>query len=237
MNVSTPAIVLAVIKYNDADAIVKTYTAQTGFTSFYIKGFFKGKKARSKKALFQPNALLEITFDYKNKDSLEHLREARLLYHYKQINTHFDKLNVSTFLREVLLESLKNEQADAALFRFIYQSFIRLDQEKFHPDFHLIFLLKLTQFLGFYPDLQTPGTYFDMQNARFTGQLPLGAHLNQADSLWLKQLLGTIFAAKNIKITQKDRQKLIEIILKYYQQHITNFNWPKSIKILNQIYE
>ncbi len=238
MTVTTPAIVLDIIKYNDAGAVVKTYTAQNGFTSFFIKNFFKGRKARVNKAVFQPNALVEITFNYKNKGHLEHLKEARILYHYKNLNTDFDKLNISTFLREVLLESLKNEQADENLFTFIYQNFVALDKQAFNPDFHLVFLLNLTQLLGFYPNLETEGAYFDMQNACFTDKMPSGAFLNPSESLWFKQILGTIFATNNfIKITQKDRQKFIEIILKYYQQHVTQFNWPKSLKILNQIYE
>jgi len=237
MLIKTPAIVLSVIKYNDTDAVVKTYTEQTGFTTFFIRGFFKGRKSRHKKAVFQPNALIEIIFDYKNKGQLEYLKEAGLLYHYKNINYDFDKLNISTFLREVLLESLKNEQADETLYSFISQEFIRLDQEKFNPDFHLVFLLNLTRYLGFYPDFQTEGNYFDLVNANFTTQPPLHPYLNSKETFLFRRASGMIFATKNtVKLTQKDRKKLIEIILKYYQYHITRFNMPKSVKILNQIY-
>ena len=119
MFINTPAIVLAIIKYNDSDAIIKTYTAETGFTTFYGKGFYKGRRARQKKALFQPNALLDLQFQFKNKGQLEYIKEATANYHYKTLNINFDKLNISTFLREILLESLKNEQPDIQLFDFI----------------------------------------------------------------------------------------------------------------------
>jgi len=33
--VNTQAIVLALIKYNDTDAVIKTFTARTGFTVFF----------------------------------------------------------------------------------------------------------------------------------------------------------------------------------------------------------
>jgi DNA repair protein RecO (recombination protein O) len=238
MLVKTPAVVLAVIKYNDTDAVIKTYTAQTGFTSFFGKGFFKGRKARQKKALFQPNALLDLQFEYKNKGQLEYIKEASLRYHYKTISLDFDKLNISTFLREILLESLKQEQADESLFNFIEQKFIKLDQDIFNPDFHIFFLLELTRFLGFFPDFQTTGIYFDLQNACFTNQMPLAPYLKENQSLLLKHLSGMIFAINyEAKLNRRQRNDLIDILMKYYQQHLAQFHLPKSIKILNQIYE
>ena len=238
MLLTTPAIVLSVIKYNDTDAVIKAYTAQTGFTTFFIRGFFKGRKSRFWKAVFQPGALVELIFNYKNKGQLEHLKDVRLLYHYKSLYQDFDKLNIATFLREILLESLKNEQADTGLFQFIFDKFIALDQEKFHPDFHLIFLLQLTRYLGFFPDLQTKGIYFDLQNAVFTTQIPLNPYLTEAETHLFRNFSGMIFATKkDIKITQLDRKKLIDILLRYFRYHITQFNMPKSVKILHQIYE
>ena len=238
MLVKTPAVVLAVIKYNDTDAVIKTYTAKTGFTTFFGKGFFKGKKSRQKKALFQPNALLDLQYEHKNKGQLEYIKEASLRYHYKTITLDFDKLNISTFLREILLESLKNEQADETLYNFIEQKFFQLDQENFTPDFHLFFLLQLTRFLGFYPDFQTTGIYFDLQNACFTNQIPLAPYLNESESLLFKHISGMIFATNNdAKLNRRQRKNLLDILMRYYQLHLAQFHLPKSIKILNQIYE
>ncbi len=238
MLLTTPAIVLSIIKYNEVDAVIKVYTAQTGFTVFFIRGFFKGRKSRSLKAILQPGALVELIFNFKNKGRLEHLKDVRLLYHYRTIYKDFDKLNIATFLREVLLESLKNEQADIDLFQFIFDKFIALDQEKIHPDFHLVFLLQLTRYLGFFPDLQTEGIYFDLQNAAFTMKIPLNPYLTEAETRLFRNFSGMIFATKkDIKITQLDRKKLLDMLLKYYRYHISQFNMPKSVKILHQIYE
>ncbi len=237
MIISTEAIVLAVIKYNDTDAILKTYTAQTGFISFFIKGYFKGNKARQKKALFQPNAIIEIQFHHKNTGGLAYLKDAGLIYHYKNLNFDFDKLNVSTFLREVLLESLKNEQADIALFNFIKAKFIILDQQHFSANFHLEFLFELTEKLGFSPDLDTNGDYFDLVDGCFTNHMPLGPYLNKPETSLFKYVSGMIFAAKKIKLEQGQRKKLIDILMQYYVLHIAQFKIPKSLTILNQIYE
>ncbi len=238
MIVSTPAIVLAIIKYNDNSAIIKTYTAQTGFTSFFIRNFFKGRTNRQKKAVFQPGALIEIIFNFKNKAHLEHLKDARILYHYKNIHNNFDKLNLLTFIREILLESLKNEQGDNELFQFIFEKLTTLDQPETDPDFHLKFMLQLTRYLGFFPDLQTNGKFFDLKNAVFTDQIPLNPYLNESETILFKNFSGMIFATKNnTKLKQSDRKELIDILLHYYRYHISQFNMPNSVKILHQMYE
>ena len=238
MNLSSKAIVLTTIKYNDYDAIIKTYTEQTGFTSFFVKNFYKKRKNGLSKALFQPNALLTLQMSFKNKGHLERIKEAIPIYHYKNIHQDFDKLNIAVFLGEVLLESLQNEQADTQLFHFIQTNFQKLDTAALNPNFHLFFLLELSKFLGFFPDYTSSGSYFDIQNGFFTDKIPLGTHFTIEESLLLKKLLGMIFASKKeIKITPSERKKLIDMLLFYYQHHIVHFKTPKSIKILHQMYE
>jgi len=238
MVIKTQAIVLSIIKYNDNDVIVKAYTLETGFATYYIKGLLKSKKGKLKKAFFQPNALLSLVATHKNKGQLEYIREASPYYHYKTLNLDFDKLTISTFIREVLLESLKNEQADLSLFKFIEKQFIQLDQLKFDANLHLHFLVELTNYLGFKPQTDDPGDYFDMESGVFTNQLPLGIFLNKPETKLIKRLLGMVFAADNMqKLSNSERRKGIEIMLKYYQLHIDRFIMPKSLSILSQIYQ
>ncbi len=237
MLIKDKAIVLAVIKYNDNDAIVKCFTRETGFTSYFIKSLRNAKKGKLKKAFFQANNILNIVTTNKAKGQLEYIKEAQPAYHYKSLFLDFDKISISTFMREILLQSLKNERADTQLFHFIEQEFIQLDQNNFNPDTHIFFLLKLSQFLGFSPQTNTQGTYFDMENGIFSQKMPLGSFLNQAESNLLKRLLGTIFDTnKSIKLSNNDRRTSIDFLLKYYQLHLENFALPKSLPILNQIY-
>ncbi len=238
MIIKTKAIVLSVIKYNDNDVIVKTFTLETGFTAYYIKGLLKSKKGKLKKAFFQPNALLSLVATHKNKGQLEYIKEASPYYHYKTLNLDFNKLTISTFIREILLESLKNEQADEQLYQYIEKQFIQLDQHKFNPNTHLQFLIELATFLGFQPQTNSSGEYFDMESGIFTNKLPLGIFLNKPETLLLKTLLGMVFATDSTqKLSNFERRKGIEIMLKYYQLHIERFIMPKSLKILSQIYQ
>ena len=53
MVVSTKAIVISKIKYNDNDLIVKCYSASCGVKSYVIKNALKSKKGKLKPAYFQ----------------------------------------------------------------------------------------------------------------------------------------------------------------------------------------
>ena len=68
--------------------------------------------------------------------------------------------------------------------------------------------------------------------------MPLAPYLNENQSLLLKHFSGMIFATNyEAKLNRRQRKDLIDILMKYYQQHLAQFHLPKSIKILNQIYE
>ncbi len=237
MLIKTKAFVLSSLKYNDADIILKCYTEQTGFTSFYLKGILKSKKGKLKKAFFQPNSILELIASHRNKQQLEFVREASPAYHYKNLNLDFNKLTVSTFIREVLLESLKHEDANPELYQFIEQSFILLDTKDFSADFHLFFLLELSKFLGFHPGQPKQGNHFDLEEGVFSNQIITNNFLNKQETELFRQYLGMIFDDKNReKFSNIARRKLLDIMLRYYQAHIDGFSYPKSIKVLHQIY-
>jgi len=238
MNITTKAIILASIKYNEKDVIIKAFTEKNGFTSYFIKGFFgKQKKKKLQKAYFQPGSFLELITNQKNDEKLSYIKEARIYYHYHNLYQDFNKLNVATFLREVLIESLKNEQINESVYQFIEKEFIQLDREIFYPDYHIFFIIKLSGYLGFLPDYQSHGSYFDMINGIFTSQKPTGNYLSPAEALLFKNYLGMIFASeKGKKFSPAERKKMIDFLMKYYQLHIAQFTIPKSISILHQIY-
>ncbi len=239
MHIQTKAIILSTVKYNESDVIIKAFTRKNGFTSYFIKNFFgKQKNKKLKKAYFQPGALLELITTDKNNGELEYIKDAQIYYHYKNLHFDYNKLNISTFLREILIESLKNEQNDGDIFNFIESEFIKLDEENFHPDFHIIFILNLTKYLGFFPDYQSHGKYFDLHNGIFTSQKPSAHYLTPTETLILKDYLGMIFDTNNrIYREPVNRKKIIDILMSYYQLHIVRFNIPKSIEILHQIYQ
>lgn len=238
MNISTRAVILNIIKYNDADAVVKAYTEQTGYTAYFVKNFYKTKTNKYKKAFLQPGALLQMIISKNNRGELQYIKDINVLYHYKNIHQDFDKMNIATFIRELLIQSLKNEHGDPKLFQFVFDSFIELDKSMQPANFHLFFMLHFTKYLGFFPNLEQDGKYFDMLNGQISKQKSDNQHLDENETLLLKRISGMIFALKNeASIDAIDRKKFINLMLDYYRLHIEQFHIPNSVKILHRIYE
>ena len=149
MLITTNAIVLSKLKYNDNDLIVRCYTQQLGVVSFLLRGVLKSKKSNTKVAYFQLLSQLQLIIDYKSNRSLHSIKETKLQHHYKTLHSHVLKSAVVMFLSEVLASTLKEEEQNETLFSFIETTLLWLDEQSDYSNFHLLFLLNLSKYLGF----------------------------------------------------------------------------------------
>ncbi len=238
MQVKTKAIVLSSLKYGDTSLIVKAYTASDGLKSYLLKGVFSSRRGKLKVAQFQPLTQLEIVAVHKNKGTLERIREAKVVYPYNSIHSEIAKNAITLFLSEILVNSIQEEQPQPDLFQFIEHALQWLDAHNECSNFHLYFLLSLTRYLGFYPDTsQFESPYFDLVEGEFTSVPTLNPNLSDRDLDLFKSILGTNFdALERIRLNKKDRQKLLEAIVQYFELHLHGFRKPRSLSILNQVF-
>jgi DNA repair protein RecO (recombination protein O) len=92
--------------------------------------------------------------------------------------------------------------------------------------------------LGFYPEvIHKDYPYFNLQDGKFE-KSPLGDYAISGKNLeLLKQLLGIKFDALNeVKLNAQQRQSFLNLILLYYKLHLGGFKEPKSLQILNQVF-
>lgn len=238
MLVQTKALVLHSIKYNDSSLIAHCYTERLGIQSFMLKGILSAKKGKIRKAHFQPLTLLQLQFQHKNKGGLNFIKELKVEQPYQSIYTSIEKNTIALFLSEVLYKSLREEEANSRLFEYLENALLWLDANENISNFHLLFLLKLTQFLGFYPnDQEQQGTYFNLEDGCFTSDKPLAHHLEENTAKLFKQLLGMNFATDNLlKLNQTSRRELLNALVQYFELHLHGFSKPKSLEILHQIF-
>ena len=238
MLVQTKALVLHSIKYNDSSLIAHCYTERLGIQSFMLKGILSAKKGKIRKAHFQPLTLLQLQFQHKNKGGLNFIKELKVEQPYQSIYTSIEKNTIALFLSEVLYKSLREEEANSRLFEYLENALLWLDANENISNFHLLFLLKLTQFLGFYPnDQEQQGTYFNLEDGCFTSDKPLAYHLEENTAKLFKQLLGMNFATDNLlKLNQTSRRELLNALVQYFELHLHGFSKPKSLEILHQIF-
>ena len=238
MIVKTNAIVLSKIKYGDNDLIVKCYTKQFGVVSFLLKGILKSKSGKLKNAYFQLLTQLQLEINYQNNRTLQYIKEVKPYLVYATLHNHIVKSTIVMFLAEVLSASLQEEEQNEALYEYLETTLQVLDIEDNCSNFHLLFLLKLTKHLGFYPEtnkIQAP--YFNLHAGRFEDK-PTDIYSISGEKIsLLKQLLGTIFDdVSTIKINAKQRQEFLAMLLLYFDLHLGSFKKPKSLEVFNQLF-
>lgn len=239
MIVATKAIVLSSLKFGDSDLIVKCFTASSGLKSYLLRNILKSKKGKFKVSLFQPLTILEIIASHKNKGNLERIKEAKVNYSYRTLHTQIVKSSMTIFIAEILVTTINEEAEDIDLFNFIEKSLLWLDQSVKISNFHILFLLKLSMYFGFYPDTDTlEKSYFNLMEGVFQ-DLNTDKYSEKSQRVAnLKEFFGIDFDKSNeINLTKIERSDLLTLLLQYYQLHLHGFKNPKSLVVLNQIFE
>ncbi|AWI24956.1 DNA repair protein RecO [Flavobacterium pallidum] len=236
MNVKTRAIVISTIKYQDKNLIVKCFTESDGLKSYFVRSAFSAAKNTQKIAYFQPMTILEIEASHKNKGTLEHFREVRLALHYHSIPMDIAKSTITLFIAEMLHHAIHEEEKNEAFFSFLLTAMEWLDNHNDTANFHLILLLEITKFLGFYPDIsQISLPFFDIAEGNFTGFTSVNA-LTESESASLKKLISLRFSDSQKAFHVSERQTLLRILVDYYSLHLDGFKKPKSLEVLRAVF-
>ena len=238
MIVSTQGIVLNKIKYKENSLIVRVLTRAAGICSF-IARISNGKKKKNISNYFQPLSVIEIEFDLNNKKDLHYFKEVDLKYNFKSLHSNYMKSAVVMFLSEILSKILILQDQDSELYDFIETSIIYFEESDISPNFHLIFLIKLTRYLGFPPDLKNNHyNFFDLEQGLYTN-VNSGNYLLKGNELnFFNSILGTNFDDFNqLTMTSMQRKVSLDNIILYYRLHIESFSNIKSLDVLRKTFE
>ncbi|MDN5215988.1 DNA repair protein RecO [Fulvivirgaceae bacterium BMA12] len=223
----TQGIVLNYIKYRETSIIVRIYTESFGLTSYIVNGV-RSKKARHKIAFFQPLTLLDMVVYHKKNTQLNRVSELKCLEPLMHLPTDIKKSSMAIFITEILIKSLKGEEENQALFHFLHQSILILENM---PDnfqnFHLQFLLKLCGFLGFAP---ASAHEISTQLAAAGAKASISDEEENVIDLFIKEGYDN-----KIKINNRFRRAILYHVLAFYKIHIESFGEVKSMTILNEV--
>ncbi|RNC88362.1 MAG: DNA repair protein RecO [Winogradskyella sp.] len=239
MLTKTNIIVLSKLKYKDYDLIIKAYTKHHGIVSYLIRGALKpSKKGKSKAIYFQPLMQLSVEENFNPNKSLQVLRDIKVSYVYTTLYTNIYKSAIVIFLSEILDSVLKEEEKNEDLFNFIATTFQYLDNEDEFANFHILFLLKLSRYLGFLPSNDNKDLpFFNLQTGFFEDKHNGINSIRGKNLTLLKRLLGINFdAVSSIKINVKDRQDFLSMLLSYFELHLEGFKKPKSLAVLSEVF-
>lgn len=234
---TTKAIVINTIKYGDTSLIATCYTKNYGIKTYMLKGILTSKKSNVKLAYFQPLMVLNLTANHNNKGALNFIKDVEVLNFNNSIYSTIKKQTIALFLSEIVHFSIREEEQNSQLYQYLETSFLWLETHDNCSNFHLLFLLNLTKYLGFYPEMKASNTsYFDLLEGSFTNQNKLNA-VSGENLVQFKKLLGINFdVLHEVDFSAANRQTVLTILIQYFELHLSGFKKPKSLTVLKAVF-
>lgn len=215
----TRAIVLHTLRYTDSKVIVTMFTQLHGAVGFMVR-MPHSRRSVMQNVLLTPLSLLEVDLDYQDSARLQRLVDVRVDEPYQSLPYHPMKQTIALFLSEFLYYSLREEQTNPELYDYLESSLLWLDNrsERF-ANFPLTFLIRLSRFLGFWPDTE------EAQKV-----------LRQGEDTLVPLMLRMDFPTMHLFIfTREQRQRLMQVLNDYYRLHVPHFPELKSMAILREV--
>lgn len=245
----TRGIALHTIKFSETSIIARVYTELFGLQSYLVKGI-RNPRSKIKPALFQPMTLLDLTVYHREKSNLQNIREAGNHYPYQSIYTDLRKRSILLFITELIGKSVREEESNRALFDFLYENCIRLDQLSENIQlFPLWFSVHFSRFLGFWPAYEDSPEkqIFNLNEGTFQATRPVhDKYLDNEESRLLRILMEAgmkqgktdlIHPVSGIRhpFSYELRNDLLEKILLYYRLHLPGFHGIRSHVVLHEV--
>ncbi|MDB5154002.1 MAG: recO [Mucilaginibacter sp.] len=233
----TRGIVFKTTDYGESSVIVQVFTEKFGLQSYIINAV-KKPKAKISRNMLQPLHLLDMVVYHKNTGQVQRVAELKNSPVLQTIPYDVIKSCLVLFLNEVLYKAVRQQSADENLFEFVFNAIEWLDnQTEGLVNFHLLFLTRLTRYLGFYPDLASNADYFDMKNGVFSKYKPEGfSYLSPPHTQNFYSLLQCSFEnIHQLRFSNDERRYLVQKLLEYYALHIEGFGHIRSHEVLEEV--
>ena len=236
----TRGIVLKVTDYSESSVVARIFTDQFGLQSYLINGV-KKPKAKIRLNMLQPLHLLDMVVYHKAGGGIQKVSELRNVPLFSSIPYDIIKSSLALFLNEIIYKSVKEQQEDPALFEFIFKSVEFLDEtQESIANFHLCFLVKLSRYLGFYPDMSYADTsvFFDLKDGIFTNAHPPHAFFIKDEALnaFTEILRIPLHAQHTLSVGKKCRKEQLSKLLDFYALHIDNLGAIQSVGVLEELW-
>ncbi len=232
-------IVLVSSEYGETSLIVQIYTELFGIQSYIVNSVRK-KHARIHSNIFQPLTPVDLVVYHKERPGLQRISDIRPNPPLVNIPFNVIKSSMVFFLDEVLYKSIREVESNSLLFDFIFDSIQWLDgPQPAGNDFHLLFLLQLSRYLGFSPsqNYTSERNIFNLKEGQFQSSLPEHPHFIPPP---LSGYFASVINAEysfSLNISSLERRMLIAFMLEYFELHIEGFGGIKSHKVLEQVWE
>jgi DNA repair protein RecO (recombination protein O) len=241
MNIKTRGIVFHHIKYSDTSLIATIYTETSGRKSFLVKGVYR-PKSLIKPGFFQPLTLIRLEISLSAKRDLQRIKEISPSPVLANLYSNVNKQAMVFFIAEVLYKTVREEEPNKALFEFLDHAIQYLDaSENDIANFHILFLLQLSRYLGFFPldNYSETNDVFDALNGSFVPET------SNSEYSYSKRLSTKFHALINLNfenshalsLNRIERVELLEILLELYRLHLHGHLNIQSLQVLKELFD
>ncbi|MBR1929038.1 MAG: DNA repair protein RecO C-terminal domain-containing protein [Paludibacteraceae bacterium] len=224
---STQAIVLHLQKHSDKVSLLHLYALDSGRITCAV---YSKKYAN----ILQPMSLVDLAYELRPNQTMGIIKSVSLQYVPQQTNIDMRRYSVALFISEILYRVLLHPLYDEGMFVYLSSVIKELDQTSYPENIHLRFLLHLTNYLGIMPEWIGEGNYLDMQLGEQRYSKPMHDDYFTHEELVEIQAL---YNSDNRVIGRKMRQQLLDKLCRYYELHLPEFQTPKALSILKEIFD
>lgn len=233
-------IVLRSVRFNDTHSIVNAYSLEAGRVSFLTPSG-SSREALRRKALMMPMSIVECNVDFVPGKDLLSIRDVSRPGGFEFSDNPLKSV-LALFLADFLNTTLREQQPDEALFRYLEEALRRLGEVSGTAlaNFHIAFMVGLQRYLGIEPDFSTykRGRVFDLIDGVFRASAPLhGRYLNREEAAEAF-LLGRI-TLRNMgfyRFNREQRNRVVDVILDFYSLHLGNLRDLQSLEVVRSLF-
>lgn len=239
MEIKTPAIVLGSNHTpSDSGFMVNLYTRSQGLMTVYLKGT---KRSALRRSMMMPLSVLDIVVFQKSGYSVFFVRDSQVRLSSAGISSDPIKTTMVLFLSEVIQRCIRYSEPDLELFNFLEDSIKTFNELKQGvANFHLVLLIRLTHYLGFFPNVKkfSSQSYFDLQQGTFVPNQPTHENfLAPKEAMSLAYLLRLNYSTMyKLELQGKERAQILRHIIDYYRLHVDGFGLLKSLEVLEVVF-
>jgi DNA repair protein RecO (recombination protein O) len=188
-----------------------------------------------------PLSILEMEVDHVAGRDIQRIREVSTSCALTSIQSHPVKNVIALFLSEILYRTLRTNESDGRLFTYIYESICYLESlEDSISNFHIVFLINLSHYLGIYPNIDSyiKGSYFDLAGGVFVESVPMHRYyLDRRDGVIMLRLLRMTYVNMSLyTFSRSERVLILSRLLDYYRLHLSGFPEIRSLSVLQSLF-
>jgi DNA repair protein RecO (recombination protein O) len=230
-------IVLHYFNYSESSLILKVLTKERGLVSLLQKGV-RRSKSKGAKTKFPPLSLITVEYYFSEKRDLHTARSVELWRPYKTLHSQIYKSSTLMFINELIYKTVRQEEKNDELYAFLEDFLLVMDSCDFNPNAHLLFMLKLTTFLGIAPDIAgyTSGGSLDLLEGTFKSTGSTKGDASASVSEVIVSIMGTNFdGLSSLEIPRELRKETLQTLVKYYEYQLEGIKSINSHFVLQEL--